>query len=234
MSNTIADAVAEEKARLEALGDGPEFKRDAFECPHAACGAYSQQGWMRVFVQREGTAGTHPLEPEMLMAAFCQRCGDYSLWRDGEMIWPEYSPAPAPNPDLNEDIRRDFEEARSIVSRSTRGAGMLLRLCIAKLCVQLGESGKNLNQDIGNLVKNGLPETIQMSLDIVRVTVNEGAAHAGLMDMSDDLETAMTLFDLVNLIAETMISEPNRIKAVYQSLPETKRKQIEERKARAK
>jgi hypothetical protein len=37
------------------------------------------------------------------------------------------------------------------------------------------------------------------------------------------------LFNLVNLIAEKMISEPNHVKAMYDGLPEEARKAIETR-----
>ena len=77
------------------------------------------------------------------------------------MIYPGSSPAPLPNPDLPEEIKADYEEARAIISRSPRGACALLRLCVQKLCGILGESGKDVNGDIAALVKKGLNPKIQ-------------------------------------------------------------------------
>jgi hypothetical protein len=69
----------------------------------------------------------------------CSRCGQYSLWVDGTLVFPAVKTAAAPNRDLPADIAADHEEARSILTPSPRGAAALLRLCIQKLCKHLGE-----------------------------------------------------------------------------------------------
>jgi len=53
--------------------------------------------------------------------------------------------------------------------------------------VDLGESGKDINADIGNLVKKGLSPLVQKALDTVRVVGNE-CVHPGTMDLKDDRE----------------------------------------------
>ena len=134
----------------------------------------------------------------------------------------------APNRDLPEDIQRDFREAQAIRALSPRGAAALLRLCIQKLCIHLGEQGKNLNQDIGALVKKGLSPRIQQALDIVRVIGNE-AVHPGTIDLEDDVDTTSTLLVLVNRIADALITQPKEEREWYDSLPESKRQAIERR-----
>jgi hypothetical protein len=133
-----------------------------------------------------------------------------------------------PNNDLPDEIKRDYEEARSIINHSPRGAAALLRLCIQKLCAFLGESGTNINADIAALVKKGLNPLVQKSLDIVRVVGNE-AVHPGTIDVTDDPEIAIHLCKLVNIIAETMITQPKHVDALYGILPQDKRDQIEKR-----
>jgi hypothetical protein len=49
------------------------------------------------------------------------------------MIYPSGGPAPLPHPDLPDDIKEDYEKARSIVSRSPRSVAALLRLAVDKL-----------------------------------------------------------------------------------------------------
>lgn len=203
----------------------PVFEEESFNCPH--CNAYSHQTWERICTPSKMRYEEIP----DLMIAWCIHCGQYSIWLKDKMIYPEESGIQMPNPDLRDDIKADYNEARSIVNKSPRGAVALLRLCIQKLCEQLSQPGKNINDDIKKLVKEGLPPDIQRALDIVRVIGND-AVHPGQMDLKDDVETANKLFGLVNLIAQVMITQPKEIKQLYETLPETKRKAIEDRDKR--
>jgi len=144
------------------------------------------------------------------------------------MIYPSGGTAPLPNPDLPDDIKVDYEEARSIVSLSARGAAALLRLAIQKLCKCLGEKGENLNTDIAGLIKKGLPSKVQKALDIVRV-IGNNAVHPGQIDLKDDSQAAGNLFELVNLIAEVMITQPKHVDELYEGLPEDQREAIVKR-----
>lgn len=83
---------------------------------------------------------------------------------------------------------------------------------------------------IAALVKDGLSTKIQRALDVVRVVGNE-SVHPGEMNINDDAETARALFELVNIIAETMISEPKRIDQLFHSLPASKLEGIRARDA---
>ena len=140
--------------------------------------------------------------------------------------------APLPNPDLPPDVLRDYEEAGRIVGESPRGAAALLRLAIQKLCLELGEKGERIDDDIASLVKKGLTPTVQKAMDTVRVIGNE-AVHPGILDLKDDRDTATKLFKLVNIISEQMISNPKHVEEIYGQLPEGKRKAIEKRDSKA-
>src|SRR5436189_951722 len=74
----------------------------------------------------------------------CFNCRKFSVWIHERLVFPEGHATVSPNPDLPEEIVRDFQEARSIVNASARGAAALLRLCVQKLCKYLGESGNNI------------------------------------------------------------------------------------------
>jgi hypothetical protein len=153
-----------------------------------------------------------------------------AVWHDGVMHIPNMVTAVQPHPEMPEGIKADFEEARTGLPKSPRSAAALLRLCVQKLCVELGEPGKNINDDIASLVKIGLPPEVQQSLDIVRVVGNE-QVHPGQLDLRDDPALASELFALVNFIVEDRISRPKAIKAIYDRLPKSKLDGIKHRDA---
>jgi hypothetical protein len=138
---------------------------------------------------------------------------------------------PKPHKDMPASVREDYEEAQDVFPYSARSAAALLRLALQKLCKELGEKGKNINADIGSLVKKGLSEHIQQALDIMRVVGNE-AVHPGVINIRDNPEIAMELFSLINEIVEDQIAMKQRIKARYDSLPPNKLKGIEDRDAK--
>ncbi|WP_284165818.1 DUF4145 domain-containing protein [Frigidibacter sp. SD6-1] len=158
----------------------------------------------------------------------CHNCDEVSLWITDQMIYPQIGDAPLANPDMPPDIRNDYDEASNILGQSPRGAAALIRLCIQKLCKHLGQPGKSINDDIKELVAGGLDPRIQKALDVVRVVGNH-AVHPGQIELKDDRATAESLFRLLNLIVEKMISEPKHVDEVYAALPEEARKAIEKR-----
>jgi hypothetical protein len=172
--------------------------------------------------------GPITLQVTNLNLSKCFNCQEIAVWVHDRLLFPPELHEEEPNDDLPPDILADYQEARSILNLSPRGAAALLRLAIQKLCGHLGEGGKNINADIASLVKKGLSPIIQKSLDVVRVIGNE-AVHPGTLDLKDDRDTASKLFRLVNLIAEQMISHPKHVHAMYEELPESKRKEIEKR-----
>jgi glutaredoxin len=192
----------------------PSFQADAFNCPH--CNAYARQSWYDVYYHKSGLPNYQSYTP--LEVVICDHCHEVSLWLQITMIYPDNSGAQLPNSDLRDDIKSDYLEARSIVNRSPRGAVAILRLCVQKLCEQVGEKGNNINDDIASLVKKGLPVRIQQALDIVRV-VGNNAVHPGQINLEDNVDVANQLFALINLIAEVMITQPKHVEDFYKSLP---------------
>lgn len=162
----------------------------------------------------------------------CQICKIRSIWIEGKMVYPVHSTAPYPNDDMPDDVKRDFMEAREIVERSPRAAAALLRLATERLVIHLGgDPNSKINTNIQFLVDNkGLRIDIQQALDTLRVVGNE-AVHPGTIDV-DNKGDAINLFDLMNIIVTTMITDKKLISELYQRLPPAKLKEIEKRNKR--
>jgi hypothetical protein len=207
----------------------PTLQAKAFNCPR--CQVFAQQKWFYLYGanQRDGYGVQY--EDREFMVSKCESCGAPTIWHGTAMIYPIHAVGEQPNTDLPEDVRADFEEARLISNFSPRGAAALLRLAIQKLCVHLGQLGKNINSDIAALVASGLPQKVQQALDSVRVIGND-AVHPGTIDLRDDIETVNKLFRLVNFIAHKTITEPREVEEIYNGLPADKLAGIEQRDKR--
>jgi len=202
----------------------PECSKSSFTCPH--CGVLTQQGnWG---YNDDGQGPFHNNDGSFIIGVSkCTDCQKLTIWRFKEMVYPFRGDAPIPNPDMPEDAKKDYEEAASIFTKSPRGASALLRLGIQKLCQHLGGSGENTNQDIKKLVQGGLPKKVQQALDSVRVIGNH-SVHPGQID-TDNPKVAASLFTLVNLITDYMISKPKEVEAIYESLPDKDKENIQKR-----
>lgn len=214
----------------------PQFKKGAFSCPH--CTAHAQMGWVNLGYPLQGMVQ----EKTEFHMARCLSCRKASIWLKAAatedsvpplppvMIWPTTLTAPPPHADLPATAVPDYNEARQVANASPRAAAALLRLCVQKICIALQLPGNNINNDIGELVKRGLPVAIQRALDVLRV-VGNNAVHPGEMSQDDHAAQVSALFGLVNLVVQHMISQPKEIEAMYASLPQGALKAIEKRDA---
>ena len=202
----------------------PSFKVTAFDCPH--CNAYAHMEWEVLYAQAT-RAGWRPSSYIQSTCTHCREAAcwigltksDEGRWLTARMVEPLTQVAPHPHPDMPAAVKIDFEEARRIQCDSPRAAAALLRLCIQKLCKHLGESGTNINADIGSLVRKGLPVEVQQSLDVVRV-IGNNAVHPGEISPEDVASVSNSLFELVNYIVEDRIARPEKLKMLFNALPE--------------
>lgn len=195
----------------------------ALRCPQ--CGVLAQQKWLG---NLRGNHGVLPTRLLNLNVSVCVACGRYSLWIDRTLVHPRPSDMPEAAEGMPASVKEDYDEARIVFADSPRSSAALLRLAIQKLCVHLGQPGDNLNHDIGVLVKNGLPQTVQMAMDSVRV-IGNNAVHPGELNVADDPGTARSLFDCVNWTVEAMVTRPLRVAQTYSRLPAGARTAVEKR-----
>ena len=113
----------------------PQFRRLALGLP---------------FVEEKKDAGyCWFLEMKNVFVSRRYSCGDITIWKHTSILYPPTRYEIGPGPDLPEDVRVDFEEARAVLDLSPRSAAALLRLCIQKLCKSLEVPGANLNATLG-------------------------------------------------------------------------------------
>jgi hypothetical protein len=97
----------------------------------------------------------------------------------------------------------------------------------------LGKSGNNINNDIKELVSDGLSSKIQKALDLLRV-VGNNAVHPGQIDLNDGKEIALKLFHVLNFIADEMITKPKELDLLYSDVvPDETKQHINTRDGRA-
>jgi hypothetical protein len=202
-------AVTRENGMDEAVADGDS---KGFGCPW--CGAYTQQRWFPFVVGYENKGSGEAAawwgigrEAKGFAVSFCEECGQPMVWHEQSPIWPSATSAPPPAKFMPDQVRVDFEEARRVLDRSPRSAAALLRLSLEKLSEHLGRPGTSIDDDLRALVESGLPDTVRQALCAVRAAGND-AVHPGELDARDNRETALALFDLVNVVVDKMIAEP--------------------------
>ena len=165
-----------------------------------------------------------------LNAALCGHCKDISVWINSEMVFPLGGEVPA-HDDMPDNVKHTFSEASKILSASPRASAALSRLALQQLCVELGCKKDKLDEQIGELVANGLSKEIEMMLDSVRV-IGNNAVHPGEIDLTDGHETARFLLECINRICQRLITEKKQVEDLYGMLPEGARLAIERRNAK--
>lgn len=213
----------------------PSMSGKLYNCPH--CGAYAIQtpySLLKIIGHSSEPTVVKPTVVNQFSLTQCYYCNEYVIWdtRQQAIIYPTTLPTgPEPNPDLPEDVRTDYEEARLVAAISPRGAAALLRLAIQKLCTHLGGKGKRLDDDIAHLVTRGLSDEVQMVLDSIRV-IGNNAVHPGEIDVQERHDLVLPLFGLINEIADELITRPRRRRELYAQLPEAARTAIDQRDKR--
>ncbi|MBR4920736.1 MAG: DUF4145 domain-containing protein [Prevotella sp.] len=207
----------------------PNKSLKAFTCPH--CGVISQMNFVNVNFN-----GSHAVSmgagliqgDNHIVIASCENCKKNIIWANDNYAYPDIVAEEA-NPDMPESVKQLYNEAGLIYNKSPRAACALLRLAIDRLCNELGETDRDINKNIGELVKKGLSSSVQKALDIVRVVGNK-AVHPGQIAFDvDNKETAVALMKLVNMITERMITEPQEIDSMFEQLPDSAKNAIENR-----
>lgn len=225
----------------------PKYGEAGFNCPN--CSMYSHQDWTEILstglrsqlksgLQRKSPVianGIHVnnyhIENEGAISK-CYQCNKPAYWIKGILVYPRISQVPSSNPDMPENVKKIYEEAREISSLSPRASAALLRLALEKLLPQVGAKEAKIDKMIGELVGNGIPKEVEKALDGMRVIGNE-AVHPGTIDIQDNPDIASALFKLLNFIVDRMITQKKDIEEIYDLIPESKLQGITDRNKNA-
>jgi hypothetical protein len=195
-----------------------KFKLNLFNCP--LCNGYTEQFWHEAADILNRGQFKRDSRLDNIQICFCKLCDKYTIWVDEKMIYPLVNGAPFPNLDMSKRVKDIYEEARGINSQSPRSACALLRLSLEVLLSEVnGHNNKTLFENIGILIeKNKIAIQIQKHMDSLRVTGND-ALHPAEIDKEngETKETALQMFDLLNIVAKTLISDPKAIDEFYNS-----------------
>lgn len=206
----------------------PDFKKDAFNCPH--CRAYADQKWNDLTTSAHFKYSNHSTKnlPGLVHTAKCKRCGRLTIWHNKKKVYPRKGSVSKPAKDMPEEIKEQFNEARAVFEESPQAAGGLLRVCLEKLLEHLEAEGGTSHDKIGYLVDNGLNEEIQKAMDSVRLIGNDHS-HSGEIFMNDSREAVSSMFDLINTVVIREITEPKNIDEIWDKVPDNKKKGVKDR-----
>ncbi len=222
----------------------PVHGENKFHC--AICGVYAEQKWSHlnsvgdIYVRKNQWGGVDYYSnivnsvlfkgqlPENYTVSRCEHCSDLTLWHNSSMILPRVISVEQPNPDLSDDIKELYNEAATILQDSPRAAAALLRLALQLLLKELGGKGKNIDDDIATIVSGGVDAQVQKAMDILRVFGNNGV-HPGEINLNEKSELVTKMFQLVNFVADKMITQKKELDKLFDGLPVTVKQQIAKR-----
>ncbi|MEV5448312.1 DUF4145 domain-containing protein [Streptomyces sp. NPDC052644] len=210
----------------------PSPYEDRFVCPQPTCGVFAHQQTADVAI--DAVVNVYPV----LKATVCQRCSTPAVWVMPEhgaswmLVFPQFVLGLPPHTDMPSNVAAIYEEARAVAQRSPRSAAGLLRLALQILIDELEPGAGTLDAKIGKLVGSGLDPRVHRAMDIVRV-VGNNAVHPGQISLEDDPNLVPSLFKLIYMVVEEMISRPKHLDQLFQLLPEQARNGIDRRNTRA-
>lgn len=123
-------------------------------------------------------------------------------------------------------VNAAVEEARLIFDSSPRSSSALLRLSLEMILRNiLNEENKTLNQMIGQLATKNIDDHTKKGLDILRYYGNQ-SVHTGEINLEEDKDSVLFLFDLVNYIVDDLIGKKQKIDEQYSKIPHSIRSAI--------
>lgn len=197
----------------------PKLGANAFDCPY--CRVCMGQTWEDISSHNlnikclENTPQDAYLHTYNTQRSVCDKCKGECLWIEERMVFPDTGTAPQATEYMSTDIRKIYDEASRVLSKSPRSAAALLRLALEKQCKELGSTGKNLHEDITFIVETkNVSSEVEDAMNDLRIAGNL-AVHAGIINLHEDEKNVPIMFDLINFIIEELIARPQKRKEFH-------------------
>ena len=231
----------------ENQGHPPEYRAKQFDCPH--CTAVTGVSWSRPTQATNTTTGASA--NTWTAYSVCHLCKGTTIWHattvrgnpqrldEPTMIFPTIIElGPVPNNDLSSRVTAVFDEARRVLPISPRSACGLARLALQWFLEDGLKLNGTINAMISELVANQQVDIrISNAFDTVRCFGNDAAHDSEISDWhaNNDMAThdAITMLEIVNEIADVMVTRPKRYSEKFDRIPEKKRQGIDDRNAAA-
>lgn len=211
----------------------PKFNEKAFNCPY--CGVYAHQEWfsgvgygnlarqyMGDIVDVVGIKG----KLDGMSVSVCSHCDNKVLWLNENILLPRNLPVPPPPENTPLEVKRIYIEAGMVLNDSPRASGALIRLALELLLQNINKNKLSLNENINKLMESGITQQLIKAVSILRINGND-IMHTGVIKILENKDDVVYLFELFNMIVEELIEEPKKLNEIYNKIPESKRKQIE-------
>ena len=219
----------------------PEYFKGSFNCP--CCGVFAEQRWCflgsRNFDSSKYCINGRYIGPKFMgitylgdsfSASRCEHCKEWVLWNSQKIIYPRSITVESPNPDMPEVAKKLYMESAQILQDSPRASAALLRLALQEILNEVVEGGeKNSINDNIRILSEGVDETTQKALDLIRINGNN-AAHLGEIQIEE--ENTEYMYKLLNIIVQKTISDKKQIDDLFEGLPKSIKESIKERKSK--
>jgi hypothetical protein len=229
--------VSDEDTQTSTESHRPELDKDGFDCPR--CGLWAHQHWATKNIQEtmDYTAvDGSPRKTSMWKESLCARCGDPSLWRGDQMVYPLARLGSSAHEDMPDPVRELYEEAATVAAVSRRAGAALARATVERLLRHLDTDApkKATLESRIDRIRNQVGTPLGQRLDIVRVLGN-GMLHVDgdpgdlvVMALDDDEGPALIelLLDTANDLVDELIARPQHTKSLWAKLPDGIREKL--------
>lgn len=224
----------------------PAFEQNAFACPH--CESVCNMDWGGISMDTRHSPSEEDQDALSLslenshtffqqgysfyygkpvgsgdwFCAVCESCGGVSFWKDRTIMWPIGFSAPQASEDMPDNVAEIYNEARKVVEISPRSASALLRLALERLCERLKYKRKKLYDSIEAMKNDNMFSSATIDAFHLVRKIGNSQVHVGKIDLSEDPNLALALFELMNMIIDDTITKRNRFNDLNDKIRKSK------------